>query len=246
MNIENQSKPSRDGSRFLDTRWSLVCSLKAPDEPVRRSALEEFCQLYWYPLYLFARRKGCSPEDAEDLTQLLFHKLLSGEGLNSLNQGKGRIRSYLLQSMRNLIASEWKKSVAQRRGSGAVHLSFDAENGEARYAAEPTTSITPESEFDRRCACALMQQAADRLEEEFTKGGRSHVFTALRESLGGEGSKTYPQLAAELGMTISAIKVTVHRMRARYRNLLLEEIRESISTPEEIDDEVAHLRQVFA
>ncbi|MFT5856450.1 MAG: RNA polymerase sigma factor (sigma-70 family) [Verrucomicrobiales bacterium] len=231
---------------FAETRWSLVCSLQSAPEPDRHRALDEFCEIYWYPLYLFARRKGYSAEDSEDLTQALFQKLLGGEGLQRLDPDKGRVRSFLLQSLRNLMAGEWKKSQAQRRGAGIRHVSIDAMEGEARFQAEPFTEVTPESEFERHFACALLQQTALRLKEEFAKAGRARVFAALSERIGGEGSKPYSQLSTELGMTVSAIKVTVHRMRGRFKNLLIEEICETVTAPEELDDEIAHLCQVFA
>jgi len=242
--VSSLNEPPR--GRFAETRWSLVCSLQDAPEPDRRRALDEFCDIYWYPLYLFARRKGYSAEDAKDVTQALFQKLLDGDGLQGLDRGAGRVRSFLLQSLRNLMIGEWKKSQAQRRGGGAHHVSIDAEQGESRFRVEPSTDITPESEYERHYVCALLQQTAQRLKGEFEKAGRPHVFAALSEHIGGEGSKTYAEISGELGMTVSSLKVTVHRMRARFRKLLIEEIEETVATPEEVDDEVAHLCQVFA
>ena len=184
---------------FADTRWSLVCAVQADGEaePERReAALEEFCRLYWYPLYAFARRSGRSAADAEDLIQGLFAKLLAGDGLERLSPERGRVRSFLLQSLRNLMVGEWQKGQRQRRGGGAVHLSMDVVEGEERFRAEPSTGLTPEKEYERHWAATVLRRAAEQLEAEFVKSDREGIFAALSDCLGGESAKTYHELGA--------------------------------------------------
>lgn len=224
---------------FCTTRWSLVLSARDGAAAARGgAALGELCRIYWYPLYGYARRCGCAPHDAEDLTQAFLAHLLRPGALDGVRREKGRFRSFLLASMKNFMADERSRASAQKRGGGRV-VSFDAMNAESRYAAEPRDERTPEKEFDRRWALRLLDEVMRRLEGEYAEEGQSAQFEALRFALTGDASATpYAELAARLGSTEGALRVAVHRMRRRYRRLLRDEIAGTLASPEDVDDEL--------
>jgi RNA polymerase sigma-70 factor (ECF subfamily) len=214
-----------------------------PDEASRtraREALEELCRAYWYPLYAFVRYRGYSSDDAQDLTQSFFVRIIETGGFASADPERGRFRSYLLGAMKHFLANEWHRARAQKRGGGVTFLHWDALDPEARYALEPAQSIDPDAGFDREWAQESIARAMERLRAESETRGKGELFEALKGSLTGD-EPARKQTAARLEMTEGAVKVAVHRLRRRYRELLRAEIAETLTDPSDVDDEMRHL-----
>ena len=200
--------------------------------------MEHLCRTYWYPLYVFVRRKGHGHEDACDLTQAFFARSLEKRYLRSVDAGLGKFRTFLLTSMTHFLANEWDKSQAQRRGGGCEILSLDAVGADERYRLEPVEPATPETIFERRWAQTVMGVVLDRLAGE-TEEKRFEVLKGfLLEDM---GSISYDQAAAQLGVSVAAITSAIHRMRARFRALLFEEIANTVESPEAVEPEIRHL-----
>ncbi len=227
-----------EARRFHTTRWSLITSAQG-DGNAAHESLAKLCQTYWYPLYAFVRRAGHSPEDAQDLTQEFFARLLEKGWLDGVDRERGRFRSWLLSSMKHFLANEWDRARTQKRGGGAVLFSFDELDAESRLTHEPATD-SAERIYDRRWAMAVLDQVMARLRTEMAGAGKLAHFEALKFCLTGE-KNTYAEVGARLAMSEGAVKVAVHRMRDRYRALLRAEIAETVATPEEIEDELRAL-----
>jgi len=227
---------------FASTRWSLIVAANARDEPEARHALAELCQLYWFPLYGYVRRRGHSHEMAQDLTQEFFTRLLEKGGLGYPDRAKGRFRSYLLTACQNFLANQHERDLAQKRGGGQAILSLDFQIAEGRYGREPEDERSPEQEFERSWALALLDRALAGLRAEYAESNKETLFDRLKETLTGE-SKSYANIALELGLTEGAVKVAAHRLRQRYRERLRAVISETVESPDEIDDEI---RAMFA
>jgi len=229
---------------FALTRWSVVLAAGRSQTKLARDALEQLCRTYWSPIYAFVRRQGHSPHDAQDLTQEFFARLLEKNYLQDVHPSKGRFRSFLLASLNHFLANEWDKARAQKRGGGQSLISIDGPSAESSYALEPVENVTPKTLFERRWATALLEKVLARLRTEYVSDGKQKVFNHLRSTLTGERQGLpYAQIGERLGMSEAAVKVVVHRLRARYRELLREEIGHTVSGPEEIDDEI---RALFA
>jgi len=227
---------------FATTHWSLVVAAQ-PNEASRtraRDALEQLCRAYWYPLYAFVRYRGYSPDDAQDLTQSFFVRILETSGLASADPERGRFRSYLLGAMKHFLANEWHRARAQKRGGGVTVLDWDALDPEARYALEPAQATDPETAFDREWARESIARAMDKLRAEWEARGKGALFEALKGSLTGE-EPARRETAARLQMTEGAVKTAVHRLRQRYRELLRAEIAETVADPAEVEVEMRHL-----
>lgn len=227
---------------FITTHWSVVLGASARDDSAgARSALESLCQTYWHPLYAYVRGRGYSPEDAKDLTQEFFARLLAHNGVAGVSPEKGRFRSFLLASMNHFLADEWDKARAQKRGGpGAIHLDF--ETAEARFGELTAAGLSPEKAFERRWAIAFLERVYQRLESEYQRQGRSDLFEALRGTLAGASAVApYAELAARIKASEGAVKVAVHRLRQRYRELLRETIADTVSDSAEIEDELRYL-----
>ena len=234
-------------SVFLTTRWTVVCAAGAAQDTDARSALAELCRTYWYPLYAFVRRQGRNPEDAQDLTQAFFARLIAKRDLAGVDRAKGRFRSFLLAAMKHFLANEWDKARALKRGGGAHVTSLDAGDAETRYLREPADPETPERIFERRWALALLDEVLRRLRADYASRGQAALFDGLKESLaGGGGAEGHAAAAHRLGMNEGAVKVAAHRMRRRYRDLLREEIVRTVDRPEEVDGELRHLFGVLS
>jgi RNA polymerase sigma-70 factor (ECF subfamily) len=232
---------------FVTTHWSVVLAAGHGDAAHARAALGELCQTYWYPLYVYARRRGYAPHDAQDLTQTFFVRLLERHSLASADPGRGRFRSFLLTAMKHFLATEWEKARAQKRGGGNTVLSLDLAAAEQRYDLEPADDSTPEKIFDKQWAIALLDEVVNRLEEEYRQKGKAVLFAALKNTLTGSGeSQPYAALATRLGMSEGAAKVAVHRLRRRYRELVRAEIANTVVSPEEVEEEMRHLLQALA
>jgi RNA polymerase sigma factor (sigma-70 family) len=235
--------PASSAAGFAATRWTLVLSAaKGSFTPRATAALAELCRAYWYPLYAFLRRRGHDTHEAEDLTQEFFARLLARDFLAGVDPQKGKFRSFLLAAMKHFLANEWDRSQAQKRGGGQVVLSFDSLAAGSRYGLEPAHDLTPERLFERQWALAVLERVLERLQAEAIAEEKQPLFEQLKIYLAaGRESIRYAQSAAELGMTEGAVKVAVHRLRRRYRELLREEIAQTVASPEEIDEEIRYL-----
>ena len=230
--------------QFASTRWSLVAAAGQRDLPESEAALASLCGLYWYPLYAYARRRLPTLEDAQDLTQEFFLRLQERDYLRQADRQRGRFRSFLLTAFKHFLAKEQERANAQKRGGGRKLLPLDFQSGECRFQREPSHPATAETLYERSWALTLLQQALARLREEQTAAGKERLFECLKGTLTGEDApRPYAELAAELGMSGPAIKVTVHRLRRRYGELLRAEIAQTVTTAEEVEDE---LRDLFA
>lgn len=207
-----------------------------------RRALEELIGSYWYPVYAFMRRQGQARQEAEDLAQEFFTRLLEKNYLKQVDQARGRFRSFLLASLKHFLSNERDKARALKRGGGVRVVRLDAALAEARYAVEPVDAMTPERLFDRRWALSVLEQVLERLRLEHSRVGKAAMFEKLKDSLmcasGGIG---YARLAGELDMSEGAVKVAVHRMRRRYRDLLREEIAQTVDGSDQVDEEIRYL-----
>jgi RNA polymerase sigma-70 factor (ECF subfamily) len=243
----HSSETGRPQSYFATTHWSVVLSAGHSDTPRARHALERLCQTYWYPLYAYVRRRGHSPEDAQDLTQEFFARLLEGNRVRTADKQKGRFRSFLLAGMNNFLADEWDKSRAQKRGGGLRTVPLQFDTAETRYGSEPVDDVTPEQSFERRWALTLLDDVLKRLGAEYEREGKGALFAALNPCLVGDRtSQPYQELSQKMGTTESGIKSAVHRLRRRYRQLLREEIAKTVASADEVDDELRHLFAVLA
>jgi len=235
-------KDPPDTREFATTHWSLVVAAKHDEasQTRARGALEELCRAYWYPLYAFVRHRGFSSDDAQDLTQSFFARIIETDGFASADPERGRFRSYLLGAMKHFLANEWHRARAQKRGGGMTIIELDALDPEARYALEPARAPDPDAGFDREWAQESTARAMEKLRAESEARGKGELFGALRASLTGD-EPSRCETAGRLGMTEGAVKVAVHRLRKRYRELLRAEIAETVADPSDIENEMRHL-----
>jgi RNA polymerase sigma factor (sigma-70 family) len=232
---------------FVTTRWSVVLMAGRSHTPRSRDALANLCQTYWYPLYAYVRRRGYSAADAQDLTQEFFARLLERESLANADPGRGRFRSFLLTAMNHFLIGEWERARAQKRGGGREPLSLELAAAEKRYDLEPADDSTPDKMFDRQWALTLLDKVVGCLEGEYRRENKAELFAALKETLAGtRESQPYAVLAERLGMSEGAVKVAVHRLRKRYREFLQAEIADTVTSPEEADEEMKHLFRALA
>ncbi len=232
---------------FPPTRWSVVLAAKDAASPEGAKALEELCRIYWHPAYFFLRRQGRSPEDAEDLTQGFFASILNRGSLATVEEARGRLRSFLLVALKRFAAGEYERAMMQKRGGGIPHVSIDAQTAEERYVAEPSTQLTPELLFERQWAVTLLDSVLKKLRAEYARDGRESVFDALKERLSADGDPaSLGSVAAAIGMNEGAVKVALHRLRLRYRRILNEQIALTVGSPEEVQEEIMHLFTVFS
>lgn len=228
-------------SSFATTHWSLVVAAADGTSPAAREAMAALCQAYWYPLYVYVRRRAYPPDDAQDLTQEFFCALLEKGCLKAADPHRGRFRSFLLASLNHFLANEKRRQGARKRGGGSPPLSLDLRSGEARYAREPSHSETPEKAYERRWALTLIDHALSAVRHEYARDGRDAVFDKLKVFLAGEHHPPYQQLATELGAQEGALKVTVHRLRRRCRDLVRAEVARTVAEPADVDDELRYL-----
>jgi len=239
--------PQGRALQFRSTQWSLVLSAGHDSTAGARTALEELCRTYWYPLYAFLRRSGHPETDAEDLIQSFFASLIEHDWLATANPARGRFRSFLLICLKRFVSGEARKAEAQKRGGRNVVLSLDDENAAQRYALEMAERLAPDEVYDRRWALTLLEQAWDRLREECQATGKLSLFEHLRAAQdGGSEAPSYAALAASLNLTESALKSALFRLRARYREVLRQEVGQTVSDPREVDDEIRHLLEVLS
>jgi RNA polymerase sigma factor (sigma-70 family) len=227
---------------FPPTRWSLIAAAKDRGSPAARKALAELCQAYWYPLYGYVRHSGQPHEAAEDLTQAFFASFLEKDAFASADPSRGRLRSFLLASCKHFLANEHDRANAWKRGGCRHQISLPLGTADSRYSREISRALTPEQLFDRRWALALLDTVLCRLRQEYDSAGKTMVFEELKGCLTGD-TRPHSEAAAVLGLSEGAVKVAAHRMRRRYRDLLRDEIGQTLFDPAEVDDEI---RALFA
>lgn len=240
---------ARGGPRaaFNTTHWSVVLALTQGDSGQARAALASLCQTYWYPLYAYVRRRGYPAPDAQDLTQSFFARLLAHDSLATASPSLGRLRTFLLTALQRFLASEWKQRCAQKRGGGLELLSLDWVAAEERFDLEPATRVSPDKLFEKQWALTLLDDVLHRLEREYQQGDKAELFAALKQTLLGQReSQPYAELAGRLDLSEGAVKVAVHRLRKRYRELIREQIASTLEDPREVEAELRHLFQALA
>ncbi len=234
----DDDSPPRGGARIL--------AAGQVDNGGSREALSGLCESYWYPLYVYVRRWGYDADQAQDLTQAFFARLLERHYLRAADPARGRFRSFLLASLKHFLANERDRAGAIKRGGRVTVVPLEIENAEGRYCLEPPDDETPEKIYERRWALTLLERTLARLSREFEAGGKRAMFARLEGYLTGEQETLpYAELARELGMSEGAVKVMVHRLRRRFGALLREEVGDTVSTPEEVDDEIRELFRVL-
>jgi RNA polymerase sigma-70 factor (ECF subfamily) len=227
---------------FLTTRWSLVFSARELDSPQGSVALEELCRSYWYPLYAYVRRRGYSLEDAQDLTQEFFARLLARNWVGSANPAKGRFRTFLLTAMNHFLADQWDRLKAQKRGGGQRVLPLDVATAESRFQLEPADPLTPEKAYERRWAQTVLETVFEKLRQAYAAEDKATLFDELKGSLTqGRAAVPYADLAARLQVSEGSLRAAVHRLRQRYRELLRTEIAHTVAGADEVEEELHYL-----
>jgi RNA polymerase sigma-70 factor (ECF subfamily) len=220
----------------------VVLSAGRSDTTRARTALEQLCRHYWQPLYAYVRRAGYSREEAQDLTQEFFARLLAQNTVARADPARGRFRSFLLASLKHFLVNEWEKAHAQKRGGYAQFLALEFDTAETQCVQPIAPGDTPDRAYDRQWALALLDVVLARVRKEYTDSGRDALFVGLKDTLtGGRSEIPYRELAAGLDLTEGAVKVAAHRLRQRYRELLREEIANTVAGPEEVEEELRHL-----
>jgi RNA polymerase sigma-70 factor (ECF subfamily) len=231
-------------SLFATTHWSVVLATTDQNSPQAAVALEQLCRTYWYPLYAYVRHRGHSPEDAQDLTQEFFYRLLQKEYLAQVDPRKGKFRSFLLAAINHFLANEWDRARTLKRGAGQPLISLDT--AETRYRTEPSESMSADRIFERQWALTLLAQVTAHLGEDYHAAGKGPLFDALQIYLSGDkGLPPYRETADKLGLSLDALKKAVERLRQRYGELLRQEIAHTVSDPREVDEEIRYLRSVL-
>jgi len=231
-------------SQFPTTRWTLVVAAGDPRRKEARSALVSLCENYWYPLYAYLRRRGYPADQAQDLTQGFFIRMLEGRYLDRADPEKGRFRSFLLSSLKFFVADEEDRDRARKRGGGQL-VPLEFSSGEERYQREPGHDETPERIFERRWALSVLDRVVERLHEEFVQHGRPEHFERLKIFLLGQSDAPYAALAREMNTSEGALKVAIHRLRKRYRELFRQEIADTVADPAEVESELRYLAAVL-
>lgn len=230
---------------FFTTHWSVVLAARG-DSMEAKAALEKLCRTYWWPLYGFVRREGYKPEEAQDLIQAFFARLLERKDLETVRQERGRLRSYLLASLKNFLSKARHRELTVKRGGGRPLVSLDDLLARERIDQEPAHNLSPDRMYERRWALTLLEQVLTRLRAEYEAAGKLQLFDRLKELLAREsGQPSQAEIAAEMQMTENAVKQTFHRMRHRYRQLLHEEIAHTVAAPEDVEDELRHFIAVL-
>jgi RNA polymerase sigma-70 factor (ECF subfamily) len=245
---ESDREAERKGPRiFATTHWSVVLAAgEGGAEPAQR-ALETLCRGYWYPIYVYVRRKGYGPDDAQDLTQEFFAQLIAKEHLRLADREKGKFRTFLLAMLDYFLAREWSRAHRQKRGGQFTFISRDQAAPEERYRLEPADNDTPEKKFVRQWALTVLNQTMNVLEKECDANDKGALFREVRSLLSGEREgAVQAEIAQRLAMTEGAVRVAVHRLRHRYGELLRNEVAQTVGRPEEVDEEIQYLLQVLS
>ena len=246
MSLTEIGRNAQNGSlAFATTHWSVVLTAQG-ESAEAQDALERLCRVYWWPLYGFVRRQGRTAEEAQDLTQDFFALLLERKDLDTVRQEKGRLRSYLLVSLKNFLAKAHRRAMAIKRGGGKPLVPLEELLARERADLEPADTLSADRIYERRWALTLLEQVLVRLDEEYRAAGHAALFEQLKEMLADEtGRPSQAEVARELGMTENAVKQAFHRLRARYRLLLREEIAHTVAVPGDVEDELRHFIAVL-
>jgi RNA polymerase sigma factor (sigma-70 family) len=240
--VEQQQQHERQEQRFMTTHWSVVLAAADASSPDSDRALATLCETYWYPLYAFVRRQGHAAHEAEDLTQEFFARILEKQYLEGVGPEKGRFRTFLLVCLRRFLANEWDRKRAVKRGGGRAPLSIDFAGADARYRLEPSHHLTAERLFERRWALTLLEQVLAGLAQEMQRSGKGELFDALKVYLTASSSAPpHAEAGKRLNMTEGAVKVAVHRLRGRYRQLLRDEIAKTVGEEADVEEEIGKL-----
>jgi|YelNatPaOPRAMG01_1025707.scaffolds.fasta_scaffold05017_7 RNA polymerase sigma-70 factor (ECF subfamily) len=243
---DEKSGSINGGVVFRTTHWSVVIAAGDSASPAAQEALSKLCKTYWYPVYAYVRRRGYSPHDAQDLTQEFFSKLLRSHYFALADRKKGKFRSFLISSLKNFLSHEWDKAHTQKRGGGIRFISIDEEDLENRYKNEPADNLTADVLYDRHWALTVLEQVLQKLRKEYEEDGKLNLFKEIEPALTGESKLPgYSEIGKKLGMTEGAVKVAVFRMRKRFGELLREEIANTVSTPEEVEEELRCLLEAL-
>jgi RNA polymerase sigma factor (sigma-70 family) len=232
---------------FATTHWTVVLTANANETTRARVALEKLCQTYWYPLYAYVRRRGHSPEDAQDLTQEFFARLLEYKWVERADRQRGRFRSFLLGMLNHFLADAWDRARAQKRGGGIKPVSLEVTNAETRYQLEPPDNLTAEKIYEKRWALTLLENVLVMLRQEYEAHGNGSLFAKLEGCLAkARAAVPYAELAVELQMNEGTLRMAVHRLRARYRQLLRSEIADTVLNETEVEEELRYLFRVLS
>lgn len=237
------------GDQFPDTHWSLLISAQKedPDPSARERSLTDLCRRYWYPLYAYLRKRGRSSHDAQDLTQGFFAYLLNGDRIAGLDPARGKFRSYLLGAMDHFLNDRRKYENAQKRGGGMVPISIEKEMAEHRFQNEPSDDLTAEKHFDRKWALTVITEAQSELGQEFTEKGKGPIFNEIGEYLlNSPEPGEYAAIATRLDLKEDNLRAIVSRMRKKFKEILRSQVRATVSSDEEIDEEIQYLLNVFS
>jgi RNA polymerase sigma-70 factor (ECF subfamily) len=227
---------------FATTSWSVVVAAGAADGADAKTALAELCAAYWYPLYAYVRRRGRSADDAQDVTQAFFTRLLEKQAIQVADRQRGKFRSFLLGSLDHFLANEFDRANAKKRGGGRAPIALDFASGESRVTLEPAHNLTPEREFERQWALALLETVVRRLEAEYAAAGKSRHFELLKDALARDRDRlAFAEIAEQLELSADAARQAAHRLRKRYRALLREEVARTVADPAEVDEELTAL-----
>lgn len=237
--------PRNIAGQFATTHWSLVLTAGKRGHEDSGRALEKLCRTYWPPLYAYVRRRVSDIHEAQDLTQAFFERLLEKEYLADADPDRGRFRSFLITAFKRFLSKERDKAAAQKRGGGQMTFTVNFESQDRNWG-EPKDSLTAEQIYERQWAVTLLNRVMGRLQREMDRSGRAQEFHLLKDFLGGTGCSTYAEVAPSLGLSESAARMAASRMRGRYRELLYEEIAQTVETPEDVDSEVQHLFATFS
>ncbi len=244
----NQARLDKGASaRFQTTLWTAVRSAGDHSSPRSEAALAQLCQTYWMPVYAFIRKRGSPREEAADLTQSFFAKFLEMNTVARADRGRGRFRSFIMSSLGNFLCDEHDRASALKRGGGKPILSLDFQHAELEFSQESTKPTTPSTTFEKHWATTLLNRVMQRVEAEQRQNGRGDLFEHLQRHLWGDSdSVPYGELARRLGMSMVNLRVSAHRIRQRYREILREEIADTVDTDAEIEGEIRHLMRVVS
>jgi len=235
------------GDVFATTHWTVVLAAGKRHTPQSDHALEQLCRTYWFPLYAYVRRRGHNKQDAEDSVQAFFARFLAKNYLAGLNAERGRFRAFLLASLKHFLINEWKRSQRLKRGGGEKNLSLDWQTADTKFQVAATNEPSPDKAFDREWALALLAKVIERLQQECAAEGKAKVFEQLKMFLtAGKGESAQSETAKALGMEEGAVRVTIHRLRKRYRQLLRDEISQTLTDPAQVDEELRALFGAFS
>ncbi len=232
---------------FATTRWSLVMAAGEPTSELSQHALEKLCAAYWYPIYVYVRRRGYGPEDAQDLTQEFFAQLIAKEHLRLADCTKGKFRTFLLATLNFFLAREWSRAHRQKRGGHFTFVPLDEESAEQQYQLGLPDGDSPEKQFQRQWALTVLKQTMDALEKECAETGKALLLQEVKQLLSGEREgESYAAISRRLSMTESALRVAIHRLRRRYGELLRAEVSQTLASTGEVEEELRQLAHAFS